>query len=66
MAVFERHGAVLEALADAAADDPEVEPRHSGALNFFVEATARHIEAEIEAGNMLPSTPRRRRGRCAR
>jgi len=54
VAVFERHGAVLEALADAAADDPEVEAAHRGVLNFFVEATARHIEAEIEAGNMMP------------
>lgn len=52
--VFERHGAVLEALADAAADDPEVEAAHRGVLNFFVDATARHIETEIEAGNMLP------------
>ena len=54
VAVFERHGAVLEALADAAADNPEVEAAHRGVLNFFVEATARHIEEEIEAGNMLP------------
>ena len=54
VAVFERHGAVLEALADAAADNPEVEAAHRGVLNFFIEATARHIEAEIEAGNMIP------------
>ena len=54
VAVFERHGAVLEALADAAADDPEVEAVHRRVLNFFIEATARHIEAEIEAGHMMP------------
>ena len=44
----------LEALADAAADDPDVEAAHLSVLNFFVEATARHIEREIEAGHMLP------------
>jgi TetR/AcrR family transcriptional regulator, ethionamide resistance regulator len=54
VAVFERHGAVLEALADAAADDPEVEAAHRGVSEFFIAATARHIEAEVEAGNMLP------------
>jgi TetR/AcrR family transcriptional regulator, ethionamide resistance regulator len=54
VAVFERHGAMLQALADAAADDPEVEAAYRGGLEFFIEATARHIEREIEAGNMLP------------
>src|SRR5215207_5519739 len=54
VAVFERHGAVLEALADAAADDPDVEAAHQNVLNFFVEATARRIERETAAGNMLP------------
>ena len=57
VAVFAQHGAVMEALADAAADDPEVEAAHRGALNFFIDATARHIEAEIAAGNMLPCDP---------
>jgi AcrR family transcriptional regulator len=52
--VFAQHGAVLEALADAAADDPEVEAAYRGSLEFFIEATARHIEREREAGNMLP------------
>jgi TetR/AcrR family transcriptional regulator, ethionamide resistance regulator len=54
VAVFERHGAVLAALADAAADDPEVESAHRGVQEYFIAATARHIENEIEAGNMLP------------
>ena len=54
VAVFERHGAVLEALADAAADDREVELAYRGAQDFFVEATTRHLEREIEAGKMLP------------
>ena len=30
----------MEALADAAADDPEVELAYRGALDFFIEATA--------------------------
>jgi AcrR family transcriptional regulator len=54
VAVFERHGAVLQALADAAADDVEVEAAYRGAQEFFIEATALHIEREVEAGNMLP------------
>jgi AcrR family transcriptional regulator len=53
-AVFERDGAVLHALSDAAADDPDVEIAHEAIISSFIEATARHIEAEIEAGNMLP------------
>ena len=52
--VFERDGAVLHALSDAAADDPEVELAHSAIMASFVDATANHIEAEVEAGSMLP------------
>ena len=55
--VFVRHGAVLQALADAAADDPEVEAAHEGAVNYFVDAIAAHIEREIAAGSMLPCNP---------
>jgi TetR/AcrR family transcriptional regulator, ethionamide resistance regulator len=55
--VYVRHGAVLEALADAAADDPEVEAAHFGALNYFIDAIAEHIEREVAAGNMLPCHP---------
>src|SRR3954447_395328 len=54
VSVFERHGAVLEALADAAADDHEVEVAYRGTQAFFIEATTRHLEREIAAGNMLP------------
>jgi TetR/AcrR family transcriptional regulator, ethionamide resistance regulator len=56
--VFARHGAVLEALADAAADDPDVEAAYRGSLEFFIEATARHIDRERDAGNMLPCNAR--------
>src|SRR3954471_11291722 len=52
--VYAQHGAVLRALADAAADDPEVERVYSGLVQSFVDVTARHIEKEIEAGRMLP------------
>jgi AcrR family transcriptional regulator len=54
VSVFERHGAVLEALADAAADDHEVQVAYRSTQAFFIEATRRHLEREIEAGNMLP------------
>ncbi len=54
VAVFANHGPVLQALADAAADDVEVEAAYRGSLEYFIEATARHIERETEAGNMLP------------
>ena len=56
--VFARHGAVLQALADAAADDLEVEAAYRGSLEYFIEATARHIEREVAAGNMLPCNAR--------
>jgi AcrR family transcriptional regulator len=52
--VFAEHGAVLRALADAAADDPEVERVYGGLVQSFVDVTARHIETEMEAGRVLP------------
>ena len=36
------------------ADDPEVERVYGGLVQSFVDVTARHIEAEIEAGRVLP------------
>jgi TetR/AcrR family transcriptional regulator, ethionamide resistance regulator len=54
VAVFERHGAVLHALADAATVDPDVELAYGALVQGFTDATARHIEAEIDAGNILP------------
>jgi len=54
VAIFERHGAVMEALADAAAADREVEVAYRGTQRFFIRATTSHIEAGIGAGNMLP------------
>jgi AcrR family transcriptional regulator len=55
--VYAQHGPVLRALADAATDDPEVERVYSGLVHTFVEVTTRHIEAETEAGRVLPLNP---------
>jgi TetR/AcrR family transcriptional regulator, ethionamide resistance regulator len=52
--VYAEHGPVLRALADAAADDPEVERVYGGLVQSFVDVTARHIETEMEAGRVLP------------
>ncbi len=58
VAVFEQHGAVLQALADAAADDPEVEAAYRGSLEYFIDTIAGHIEREVERGDMLPCNAR--------
>ena len=52
--VFAGHGPVLQALADAATDDPRVEEAYTSLLGGFVDATALHIEEEIAAGHVLP------------
>jgi AcrR family transcriptional regulator len=57
VAVFAQHGPVMRALADAAADDPNVEAAYGSIVQGFVNATARHIEAEIAAGRILPLDP---------
>jgi TetR/AcrR family transcriptional regulator, ethionamide resistance regulator len=57
VAVYVEHGPVMRALADAAADDPSVEEAYTALVQSFVGATARHIEAEIEAGRILPLAP---------
>lgn len=56
--VYERHGCVLRALADAAADDPGVEEVYRGLVGRFVDATAEHIEAEVRAGAITGVVPR--------
>ena len=52
--VFAEHGPVLRALADAAADDPDVDEAYGQLVNRFVDVTARHIEREVAAGRILP------------
>ena len=54
VAVFAEHGPVLRALADAAADDPDVERAYEQLVQSFVDVTAQHIDAEIAAGRVLP------------
>jgi AcrR family transcriptional regulator len=55
--VYARNGPVLRALADAAADDREVERVYGEIVQSFVDATAHHIESEIEAGRVLALDP---------
>ena len=57
VAVFAEHGPVLRALADAAADDPDVEAAYAQLVQSFVDVTAVHIRAEIAAGRILPLDP---------
>ena len=52
--VYATQGPVLRALADAATDDPEVELVYGGLVQSFIDVTTHHIEAEIEAGRVLP------------
>jgi TetR/AcrR family transcriptional regulator, ethionamide resistance regulator len=54
VAVFAEHGPVLRALADAAADDPDVDEAYAQLVASFVNVTAEHIEHEIAAGRILP------------
>ena len=54
VAVFAEHGPVLRALADAAADDPDVDEAYGQLVTSFVDVTAGHIEQEIDAGRILP------------
>ena len=48
--VFEAHGPVLSAMADAATEDAEVEQAYRGLIQGFVNASAARIEREVAAG----------------
>ena len=50
VSAYARHGPVLRAYADAAADDPSVEETYRGLVERFVDATASHIRAETRSG----------------
>jgi AcrR family transcriptional regulator len=52
--VWEEHGLVLHAIADAAGHDPEVERVYHGLIEQFVVATTERIEADVEAGRAAP------------
>ena len=55
--MYALHGPVLRALADAATDDPDVERAYNNLIQTFVDATAKHIAEEIEAGSIPPLDP---------
>jgi TetR/AcrR family transcriptional regulator, ethionamide resistance regulator len=51
-AVYDEHGLVLHAIADAAGHDPEVERVYYGLIERFVAATTARIEADLRAGRV--------------
>lgn len=57
--VFEAHGPVLRALADAATEDAAVEKAYRGIVHDFVEAATARIERDVSAGISPVSDPRR-------
>ena len=57
VAVFAEHGPVLRALADAAADDPDVEHVYRRLVQSFIDVTARHIRREMAAGRIHALDP---------
>ena len=57
VAVFAEHGPVLRALADAAADDPDVELVYHRLVQSFIDVTARHIRREMAAGRVHALEP---------
>jgi AcrR family transcriptional regulator len=58
VAVYDEHGLVLGAIADAAEHDPEVESTYRGLIERFVDATAEHISEEIAIGRVALADPR--------
>src|SRR5690349_20332706 len=48
--VYAEHGPVMRALADAAADDPDVEAAYLALIQTFIDAISEHIRNEIERG----------------
>ncbi len=57
--VYEEHGRVLRAIADAATEDEEVEQAYRGLVEGFIEATARQIEREVVSGRSSVEDPQR-------
>ena len=54
VSVWDRHGPVMHALADAATVDQDVETAHAALMQNFIDVIAKHIESEIAAGRILP------------
>jgi TetR/AcrR family transcriptional regulator, ethionamide resistance regulator len=57
-AVWDEHGLVLGAIADAAGHDSEVEATYRGLIERFVEATTVRIEDDMVAGRTDAGDPR--------
>jgi TetR/AcrR family transcriptional regulator, ethionamide resistance regulator len=57
--VFEVHGPVLRAIADASTENAEVEGAYRGLVEGFVDASARRIERDVAAGRSSVADPRR-------
>jgi AcrR family transcriptional regulator len=57
--VFDTHGPVLRAIADAATEDAAVEQAYRGIVEDFVTATAARIERDVSAGLSTVADPRR-------
>ncbi len=57
--VFEEHGRVLRAIADASTEDAAVEQAYRGVVEGFVSATARRIQREVLAGRCSIADPER-------
>jgi AcrR family transcriptional regulator len=52
--VYDEHGLVLHAIADAAGHDPEVERVYYGLIERFVTATTTRLERDLRAGRAAP------------
>jgi hypothetical protein len=52
VSVYQRHGPVLLALADASGADEQVELAYRGLVEDFIAATARHIREEQARGRI--------------
>jgi TetR/AcrR family transcriptional regulator, ethionamide resistance regulator len=50
--VYDEHGLVLHAIADAAGHDPEVERVYYGLIERFVAATTTRLEGDLRAGRV--------------
>ena len=48
--IYSEHAPVFRALADAAADDVEVESAYNGLVQTFIDMTCSQVKSEIEAG----------------
>lgn len=56
-AVYERHGRVLRAISEAAAQDRELDAYTRGLVQRFIDRTAEHIEQESLAGRVRGLQP---------